>query len=139
LLAREQVTCFAHGDQGGTYCGNPLMAAVGAAVLDRVSQQEFLEGVRMREQHLVERLHELVRRHGLAGQRGRGLLRAIDLGGPLAARVADIARDLQPEGLLLNAPRPHLLRLMPALNVDFEEIDRMSELLEQALNRAASR
>jgi len=139
LLASEQVSCFAHGDQGGTYCGNPLMAAVGAAVLDCVSQQEFLEGVRMREQHLVERLHELVRRHGLAGQRGRGLLRAIDLGGPLAARVADIARDLQPEGLLLNAPRPHLLRLMPALNVDFEEIDRMSELLEQALNRAASR
>jgi acetylornithine/N-succinyldiaminopimelate aminotransferase len=91
----------------------------------------------MREQHLVERLHELVRRHGLAGQRGRGLLRAIDLGRPIAARVADIARDLQPEGLLLNAPRPHLLRLMPALNVDFEEIDRMSELLEQALNSAS--
>jgi acetylornithine/N-succinyldiaminopimelate aminotransferase len=138
LLAREQVTCFAHGDQGGTYCGNPLMAAVGAAVLDRVSRQEFLDGVRMREQHLVERLHGLVRRHGLAGQCGRGLLRAVDLGRPIAAPVVEAARDLQPEGLLLNAPRPHLLRLMPALNIELDEIDRMGELLEQALKAAAA-
>src|SRR5690606_18392158 len=28
LLAREDVCVFAHGDQGGTYNGNPLMAAV---------------------------------------------------------------------------------------------------------------
>jgi acetylornithine/N-succinyldiaminopimelate aminotransferase len=138
LLASEPVTCFAHGDQGGTYCCNPVMAAVGTAVLECVSQPAFLEGVRMREQHLIERLDELARRRGLAGQRGRGLLRALDLGGPIAARVADAARDLQPEGLLLNAPRPHLLRLMPALNVELEEIDRMIELLEHALNSAAA-
>src|SRR5690606_1118932 len=28
LCAREAVSCFAHGDQGGTYNGNPLMTAV---------------------------------------------------------------------------------------------------------------
>jgi hypothetical protein len=35
--------------------------------------------------------------------------------------------------LLLNAPRPQLLRLMPALNVDFDAINRMIELLDAAL------
>jgi acetylornithine/N-succinyldiaminopimelate aminotransferase len=133
LLASERATCFAHGDQGGTYCGNPLMAAVGSTVIDRVSQAQFLEGVRLREEHLVRRLRELVQRHALAGERGRGLLRAIDLGQPLAAQVVDAARDLAPEGLLLNAPRPHLLRLMPALNIEFDAINRMTELLDQAL------
>jgi acetylornithine/N-succinyldiaminopimelate aminotransferase len=133
LLASERVSCFEHGDQGGTYCGNPLMAAVGSAVIDRVSQPQFLDGVRMREEHLVRRLRELVQRHGLAGERGRGLLRAVDLGRPLAAQVVDAARDLTPEGLLLNAPRPQLLRLMPALNVDFDAINRMIELLDAAL------
>jgi acetylornithine/N-succinyldiaminopimelate aminotransferase len=133
LLAGEQASCFAHGDQGGTYCGNPLMAAVGSAVIDRVSQPQFLEAVQVREQHLVRRLNELVARQGLAGERGRGLLRAIDLGRPIAAQVVDCARDLQPEGLLLNAPRPHLLRLMPSLNVGLDEIDRMIELLDKAL------
>ncbi|HEX4597812.1 MAG TPA: acetylornithine transaminase [Burkholderiaceae bacterium] len=133
LLASERATCFAHGDQGGTYCGNPLMAAVGSAVIDRVSQPQFLEGVRLREEHLVRRLREVVQRRALAGERGRGLLRAIDLGQPVAAQVVDAARDLTPDGLLLNAPRPHLLRLMPALNIEFEAINRMIGLLDQAL------
>jgi acetylornithine/N-succinyldiaminopimelate aminotransferase len=135
LLASERATCFAQGDQGGTYCGNPLMAAVGSAVIDRVSQPQFLEGVRLREEHLVRRLREVVQRRALAGERGRGLLRAIDLGQPVAAQVVDAARDLTPDGLLLNAPRPHLLRLMPALNIEFEAINRMIGLLDQALAR----
>jgi acetylornithine/N-succinyldiaminopimelate aminotransferase len=133
LLAAERVACFAHGDQGGTYCGNPLMAAVGSAVIDRVSQPAFLDGVRMREQQLVRRLNELVARHGLAGERGRGLLRAVDLGRPLATQVVDCARDLAPDGLLLNAPRAQLLRLMPALNIESDAIDRMVDLLDAAL------
>ena len=133
LLASERASCFAHGDQGGTYCGNPLMAAVGSAVIDRVSQPQFLDGVRMREEHLVRRLREILTRHGLAGEYGRGLLRAVDLGRPVASQVVDAARDLSPEGLLLNAPRPQLLRLMPALNVDLDAINRMAELLDQAL------
>ena len=136
LLASERVSCFEHGDQGGTYCGNPLMAAVGCAVLDRVSQPPFLDGVRLREEHLSRKLRELSQRHRLAGERGRGLLRAVDLGRPLAAQVVDAARELVPEGLLLNAPRPHLLRLMPALNVEFEAIHRMGELLDRSLTAA---
>jgi len=135
LLASERASCFAQGDQGGTYCGNPLMAAVGSAVIDRVSQPQFLEGVRLREEQLVRRLRELVQRRALAGERGRGLLRAIDLGQPVAAQVVEAARDLAPDGLLLNAPRPHLLRLMPALNIEFEAINRMIELLDQALSK----
>jgi acetylornithine/N-succinyldiaminopimelate aminotransferase len=139
LLASERASCFAHGDQGGTYCGNPLMAAVGSAVIDQVSQPQFLEGVRLREEHLMGRLNDLVSRHALAGERGRGLLRAVDLGRPVAAHVVDAARDLSPEGLLLNAPRPHLLRMMPALNVDFGAIDRMIELLDATLTVALSK
>jgi acetylornithine/N-succinyldiaminopimelate aminotransferase len=44
--------------------------------------------------------------------------------------VVDKARDL---GLLLNAPRPNLLRLMPALNVTPDEIDTMLGITEEAL------
>src|SRR5262245_62184093 len=36
LLAKEAVCCFEHGDQGGTFNGNPLMTAVGCAVMDAV-------------------------------------------------------------------------------------------------------
>lgn len=135
LLAKEEVACFAHGDQGGTYCGNPLMAAVGNAVLEAVAQPEFLAGVVERGAHLQRHLQRLAARHGLAGERGSGLLRALDLGRPAAAALVEAARELQPDGLLLNSPRPQLLRFMPALNVPFEDIDRMAEQLDTLLAR----
>jgi len=133
LLAKEEVSCFAHGDQGGTYCGNPLMAAVGSAVLDVVAQPQFLAGVAERGVHLQGHLRRLSERHGLAGERGGGLLRVLDLGRPIGAAVVEAARELQPEGLLLTSPRPHLLRFMPRLNVPFEEIDRMAAQLDRLL------
>ena len=34
LVAHRDVCCFEYGDQGGTFCGNPLMAAVGCAVIE---------------------------------------------------------------------------------------------------------
>ncbi len=134
LLADESVAAaFAHGDQGGTYCGNPLMAAVGSTVLATVAAPAFLDGVRQRGAHLEARLAGLVRRHALAGLRGRGLLWAVDLGRPIGTDVVRCARELTPDGLLVNSPRPHLLRLMPALNVAFDDIDRMVELLDRTL------
>jgi acetylornithine/N-succinyldiaminopimelate aminotransferase len=135
LLAKAEVACFAHGDQGGTYCGNPLMAAVGAAVLDVVAQPRFLAGVVERGAHLQRHLARLCAQHGLAGERGSGLLRALDLGRPIGPALVEAARALRPEGLLLNAPRPWLLRLMPALNVPFEDIDRMAAQLDGLLAR----
>ena len=133
LLAKGEVACFAHGDQGGTYCGNPLTAAVGNAVLDVVAQPQFLAGVAERGAHLRQHLQRLTARHGLAGERGSGLLRALDLGAPIGPALVDAARDLQPEGLLLNSPRPHLLRFMPRLNVPLEDIDRLAALLDGLL------
>ncbi len=134
LLARDTVAAaFAHGDQGGTYCGNPLMAAVGNAVLATVAEPNFLSGVRQRAQHLEAQLDTLIARHHLAGRRGRGLLQALDLGRPIGAELVEQARELRPEGLLLNSPRPNLLRLMPALNVGIDEIGRMAELLDGLL------
>ena len=46
-----------------------------------------------------------------------------------------VVREALAAGLLLNAPRPHLLRFMPALNVTREEIDEMLTLLDGALRR----
>ena len=48
------------------------------------------------------------------------------------------ARALAPIGLLLNAPRPNLLRFMPALTVSEEEIDMMMRILADLLARIAA-
>src|SRR6185436_13953380 len=79
LLATEPVSCFEHGDQGGTLNGNPLMTAVGCAVLDGVVAPGFLETVTRRGEWLRDRLAALSARHGLGEVRGRGLLLALEL------------------------------------------------------------
>jgi acetylornithine/N-succinyldiaminopimelate aminotransferase len=132
LVAKEVVSCFEHGDQGGTFNGNPLMAAVGCAVMDAVLAPGFLAGVRQRGEALRGGLAALSARQGLGEVRGRGLLLALDLKREIASGVADLARD---EGLLLNAPRANLLRFMPALNITHDEIEAMLQILEACIVR----
>ena len=132
LLCKERFNCFEPGDQGGTFCGNPLMAAVGLAVVDEVCRPDFLAGVRQRGEHLAHGLQQLALDFRLPGERGAGL-RALALPHDCAELVVEAARALAPVGLLLNAPRPHLLRFMPALNIELDEIDLGLALLRRAL------
>jgi acetylornithine/N-succinyldiaminopimelate aminotransferase len=138
LLCTERVNCFEPGDQGGTFCGNPLMAAVGLAVVNEVCRGEFLADVRARSQQLASGLQAIVREHGLVGERGAGLLRALVLPGDDAERVVLAARQLQPMGLLLNAPRRNVIRFMPALTISEAELNEALALLRQALRLATS-
>ena len=55
----------------------------------------------------------------------------------IGPQLVEEAREMQPEGLLLNAPRPSLLRFMPALNVTREEIDQMIGMLRTLLKKLA--
>ena len=145
LCARDEVAVFEHGEQGGTYNGNPLMTAVGCAVMETMLAPGFLPEVVARGRELGEGLDALVRELGLSHERGRGLLRALDLGADIAADVVTYGREhlekhpgWERRGMLLNAPRPGVLRFMPALTVSTAEIDLMLDGLRTAL-RAVTR
>ncbi len=133
LLCKQRFNVFAPGDQGGTYGGNPLMAAVGLAVVETVCQDGFLAQVRQRADHLAHGLQAIVHDHGLVAERGVGLLRALVLPTDTAQQVVAAAQALSPVGLLINAPRPNLLRFMPALTITDAEIDQGLALLREAL------
>jgi acetylornithine/N-succinyldiaminopimelate aminotransferase len=135
LLAREEIAVFEPGEQGGTYNGNPLMTAVGVTVLQTLLEQNFLPTVRETSAYLSAELIKLSNKHGLNGERGEGLLRALDLGKDIGGDIVETARNMGPVGLLLNSPRPHLLRFMPALNVTKAEIDQMISMLSTVLTQ----
>jgi acetylornithine/N-succinyldiaminopimelate aminotransferase len=134
LVAHRDVCCFEYGDQGGTFCGNPLMAAVGCAVIEEVTKPGFLARVAQAGGYLADRLQVLSRKHACGEVRGQGLLLALDLKRDVASRVADAART---RGLLINAPRADSLRFMPALTVTDDEIDQMIAVLDDALEDIA--
>jgi acetylornithine/N-succinyldiaminopimelate aminotransferase len=132
LLATNKASCFEHGDQGGTFNGNPLMCAAGLAVLTKVSKPAFLKSAVDAGLFLESELQRISARHGLGEVRGRGLLLALDLKHPIGASI--VAQALA-DGLLLNSPQPDALRFMPALNVTREEIAQMIDGLDVILTR----
>jgi len=132
LLATQAASCFEHGDQGGTFNGNPLMCAAGLAVLQQVGDAAFLKSVADTGLYLESELQRISARHGLGEVRGKGLLLALDLKHPIAASIVAQAFD---DGVLLNAPQPETLRFMPALNVTKAEIAGMIDCLDAILTR----
>ncbi|QWD72096.1 acetylornithine transaminase [Polynucleobacter sp. UB-Raua-W9] len=137
LMATNAVACFVPGDQGGTYNGNPLMTAVGISVIEQLLAPGFLDSVKAKGELLKSELLKLATEFNLEGERGEGLLRALMLGKDIGPKLVELARERSPEGLLINSPRPNLLRFMPALNVSDDEIRQMCSMLRELLKQTA--
>src|SRR5690606_30519878 len=135
ILAKEHAAAFVRGDHGGTYTGNPLMTSCALRVLEIVNQPEFLANVTSLGKYLLQTLDRLAAESPVAISdiRGAGLLWAFDLAEPIAESVRERARA---NGLLVNAPRPNVIRLMPQLRVTEAEVRAMSERLLRALRSA---
>ncbi|MDD2776795.1 MAG: acetylornithine transaminase [Gallionella sp.] len=130
LLAKESCCCFEYGDQGGTFSGTPLITVAGVAVIQTLLADGCLPSVRQMGTQLADGLIAISKEFGLGEVRGAGALLALELGRDIGADVVTVARE---KGLLLNAPRPHCLRLMPALNSTPAEIVEGLGLLRQVL------
>ncbi len=102
------------GDHGSTFAGGPVIAAAANAVLDVVTEDGFLDGVRERGDRLAAGLRGL----GLQ-PRGLGLMLGVDLAeAPAVAR-----RLLLEQRLVVHATGPETLRMLPPLTVSEAEID----------------
>ena len=130
LLAKKSCSCFDYGDQGGTFCGTPLVTAVGVAVIKTLLADEFLQKSGQVGAQLAAGLFEISNEFNLGEVRGSGALLALELGSNIGPAIVARAREI---GFLLNAPRPHCLRFMPALNFTPAEVNEGLELLRQVL------
>ncbi|MEX2318259.1 MAG: aspartate aminotransferase family protein, partial [Bauldia sp.] len=137
LATAEAARGMTVGTHGSTFGGNPLAMAVGKALIDVVSDPDFLENVRQRGLYLKQRLASVVDGHAsvVAEVRGEGLLTGIRCIVP-AADVVTAARD---NGLLLVAAGDNVTRLLPALVVTDAEIDEAIARLEMALTAIEAR
>jgi len=127
---------FQPGDHASTFGGGPVVCAAALAVLDTLESEGLIANAAQVGLVLEERLGDLVARSELAAShRGRGLLQALVLTAPVAARVEAAARD---EGLIVNAVAPDAIRLAPALSVDAAIVDEAARRLGRALARVAA-
>jgi acetylornithine/N-succinyldiaminopimelate aminotransferase len=94
------------------------------AALEVIDDPELLRGARELGARLAGGLREL---DGIAEVRGRGLM----VGGSLAdGRDANgVARRALDEGLVINVPRPGMLRFLPPLTIAAEEVETAIEIV----------
>ncbi|MCX5556284.1 acetylornithine transaminase [Streptomyces sp. NBC_00038] len=118
------------GHHGTTFGGNPVVCAAGLAVLDTIASEGLLENVKRTSEKLRDGIESLG--HPLIDHvRGAGLLLGIVLTEPLAPQVQQAAQDA---GLLVNAPAPDVVRLMPPLNLGDDEVDAFLQALPGVLH-----
>ena len=130
LLTKEQLDLFEPGDQGGTYTGQPLAMAVGKVVLEELVSRELIANSRRMGALIMERLNDVAGQLRIEGIRGRGLLIAFDLQDMEGAAL--VSRCLE-QGLIINAPGPRTVRLMPPLIVTEKEVELFLSILSRCL------
>ncbi|GHJ38815.1 acetylornithine transaminase [Streptomyces sp. TS71-3] len=125
------------GQHGTTFGGNPVACAAGLAVLDTIAADGLLENVKRAGERLRDGIEGAggtggTGKHPLVSHvRGAGLLLGIVLTEPVAPQVQQAAQDA---GLLVNAPAPDVVRLMPPLTLGDEEVDAFLRALPGVLN-----
>jgi len=124
------------GGLGGTFGGNPLSCAAALAVLDIVSDAEFLAGARKLGETLRGRLEGLAARHAEIGEvRGLGPMLAFEFAERSPDRASAVVSAAFDRGLVLLSCGLYgnVIRLLPPLNIATDELDEGLAILEESL------
>jgi acetylornithine/N-succinyldiaminopimelate aminotransferase len=116
------------GDHGSTFAAGPVACAAALAVLAIVDDPALLRRVRELGGQLRDELCAL---DGVREVRGRGLMLGVGLADGVDA--AALGADLLDRGLIVNAPEPATLRLLPPLTVDPDQIEHAVATIGAAL------
>jgi acetylornithine/N-succinyldiaminopimelate aminotransferase len=126
LLGDRCKDILSKGEHGSTFAPNPVACAAGLAVLKIILNDSFLKDVNEKSKYIINRLKILKNLYPpiIKDVRGMGLMIGIDVG-----NFAQIIKEKAFENkLLLNTTANKVIRLLPALNISYEEIDRFIEI-----------
>jgi acetylornithine/N-succinyldiaminopimelate aminotransferase len=129
LMTQAIAEAIEAGDHGSTFAANPVICAAAQVVVSKISDPQFLEHVRWAGSYLQEDLLELQSKHDCIREvRGRGLI----WGMATSVDVAPMMKACFDAGLLTCKAGPQVLRLLPPLVVEREDIDEAVAILDKA-------
>jgi predicted acetylornithine/succinylornithine family transaminase len=130
LVTEEIAAAIQPGDHGTTFGGGPLVSAVAAHVLERLSDPALLESVRENGAWLGEQLDAIARRSGkVRAIRGIGFIWGLDVLEP----AGDIVKRGWDEGILTLTAGEHTLRILPPLTMDRDDLVRGLSIIEKII------
>ncbi|MEQ8798391.1 MAG: aminotransferase class III-fold pyridoxal phosphate-dependent enzyme [Salinisphaeraceae bacterium] len=132
------------GSQGGTYGGNAVACAAALATLDVIEQENLVDNARDMGDHLRQRLNELQTRYPAMGDvRGKGLMLGVEMFDdqcqPDGDRTGRLLTACESRGLLMLRCGAHknIVRWLPPLIVNREQIDQAVDIFTEALDETA--
>ena len=130
LTQRVADKSLAPGDHGTTYGGNPFVGAAVSAVFDQFKACDILGHVKEVAPYLEQKLDELVEKYDfLVTRRGKGLMQGIQVTKP----ISEITGAALKEGLLIIGAGSDVIRFVPPLIIELEQVDEMIRILKKAL------
>ena len=116
------------GKHGTTFGGNPVVCAAANAVIDTIKTEGILDKVHKMGDFITR---ELAAHPKVTTVRGRGLMLGVVLDGPLEVDPLDY-------GVIINKPSPDVLRLVPPLNLTFEQATFGVEQIKKMLDASSA-
>ena len=110
---------------GTTFGSNPVVCAGANYILDTVNNPEFIDEVNKKGEYIKE---ELLKIKGVKAVRQQGLMIGIEV----EENAGDIAKKCTEKGLLIITAKT-LLRMLPPLNITYDEIDEALSILKKVM------
>lgn len=126
MLGDKVENTLCAGSHGSTFGANPVCAAAAISNMTRLDDALFCE-VRKKSAYIQE---ELLKINGVKSVSGMGLMLGIETEKP----AADIVTECMKKGLLVLTAKTKI-RLLPPLNIGYEEIDRGLKILKEVVEK----
>ncbi len=126
LCVEKLADVLGAGTHGTTFGGNPIACAGAKEVLSRVATEDFLKEVNAKGEYIREKLKTMA---NVSEVRGMGMMIGIVTE---KDNAKEIAKKCVENGLLILTAK-NLLRLLPPLNITYEEIDRGLNILKKVM------
>ncbi|MBR6940521.1 MAG: aminotransferase class III-fold pyridoxal phosphate-dependent enzyme [Clostridia bacterium] len=123
LLGEKLKDVFAHGDHGSTFGGNPVCCAAAVSVLSRIDDK-LLDEVKAKAEYIHK---ELSGSEGIEDISGMGLMIGIKTAKP----AGEVVKTCMENGVLCLTAKDRV-RLLPALNIDFDLLKKAVDVIKKA-------
>ena len=133
VVMGERVGTLPPASHGTTFGGNPLACAAALAVLDVLENTDLITRARKLGEAALLYLQEHLPTSAVREVRGRGLMIGIEL----RSKVAPVLKALQARGVLALPAGPSVLRLLPPLVIEQDDLWRAVHTIEEVVSDAA--
>ena len=132
VLATEEASkAFDYGSHGTTFGGNALACRAGLAAIDALIEDNLMDKATENGLWFMNRLREAADGDAIREVRGIGLMIGVELTFP-GASVIDNMRE---EGVLANCTSGNVIRLVPPLVIDRDDLETVVNVLMNAIKK----